>query len=100
MFQDAKNQLSTKRERFFEDVKNTDWSLITAVPERATLFHEKIVQKINEYFPYKIMTIKSTDDPWISKEIRRNIKIRKAIFKAEGRSNGWGKKENHGPFDR
>ena len=46
---------------------------------------------MDDHFPFKSYTIKDTDDPWISDKIRRFIKIRKAVFRSEGRSANWKK---------
>ena len=40
-------------------------------------------------FPVKTHTVRSTDDPWIYIGIRKKIRLRKRIFKKEGRSQRW-----------
>ena len=42
-------------------------------------------------FPIKKRTVKDTDDPWILIGIRKKIRLRKRIFKKDGRSDRWKK---------
>ena len=44
---------------------------------------------MKECLPEKEHKIKSTDDPWISRGIRKKIDARKRIFKREGQSVTW-----------
>ena len=44
---------------------------------------------IEKNFPEKTTKYKSSDDPWITIGIRKKIKLRKRLFKEEGRSENW-----------
>ena len=52
-------------------------------------FHGAIVKICEEVLPWKTAIVKSTDSAWITNEIRREMKRRKGIFKAQGRSRAW-----------
>ena len=44
---------------------------------------------LDRCFPIKTLLIKSSDDPWITKEIRRIIKKRNREFKKHGKTDKW-----------
>ena len=46
----------------------------------ASLLEEKTKNWMDRCFPEKTLKVKSTDDPWISHEIREKIKTRKRVF--------------------
>ena len=44
---------------------------------------------LNECFPEKVLTVKDSDDPWITMEIRRLIKRRNREYKKHGKTPKW-----------
>ena len=52
----------------------------------ADTLNKELQRLYDRCFPLQIEKIKSSDDPWITAGIRRKIRIRKAIFKQQGRS--------------
>ena len=76
------------KEAFEADLRSVDWGPLLG-PNLAKDFHTKICNMVDQHFPYKTITFKSTEDPWINDYIRKAIGRRKAIYKAEGRSEKW-----------
>jgi hypothetical protein len=51
---------------------------------------EKITSSLmDKAYPLAVITVKSTDDPWITPRIRTMIKKRKKIFRKKGRGEEW-----------
>ena len=71
-------------ERTWEDV----YSLESA-HEKAELFQNILLQKLDEIFPEKISKINSDDQPWISNKLKRMDRRRKRIFRRERKSEKW-----------
>ena len=55
----------------------------------ATALVETIDKKMDELYTYKKVTVKSTDAPWMTKEIKNKIRSRKRTYKKEERSIHW-----------
>ena len=53
--------------------------------ERVEALHEILLDIANVHIPFKTYKRRSTDDPWITDEIRKMIKRRMSVFKREGR---------------
>ena len=56
---------------------------------KAAAYQEKVTAAMRHFFPTKTTRRKSTDLPWINARVRKRIRRRKAVFKAEGRSARW-----------
>ena len=73
-----------KGERLFKQrIVLMDWNEVLnaeSSTEKVQLMNEILDNLMKECFPEKILCIKSTDDPWINKEIKRKIKKRKREF--------------------
>ena len=77
--------------RFKQLLLQTDW-ITTSGPtptDSANKLQMVLDGYVEECFPQKIRTIRSTDDPWISIGIRKKIRLGKRVFKKEGRSRRW-----------
>ena len=53
------------------------------------MYQTAITSAIDKFFPLITTKRKSTDLPWINKQIRKLVRKRKAIFLREGRSARW-----------
>ena len=58
---------------------------------KATKLVERLDAMMNEAFPEKQKKIKSTEDPWITDHIRKQITDRKKIYNKQDRSPDWKK---------
>ena len=68
------------------------WSALyslSSAEEATTSFVRMIDQKMDELYPLKKVTIKSTDAPWMTKEIKCRIRSRKRTYKKEDKSDRW-----------
>ena len=54
-------------------------------------FHAAIQRVCDEEIPWEDSRRKSTDDPWITDEIRKKIRQRKSVYRREERSRKWKK---------
>ena len=70
---------------------NTDWSEIKTgdSSESAKKFAELMESYMNECFPTKERTIKSSDLPWATANFKRKVRQRNRCFRREGRSARW-----------
>ena len=59
--------------------------------EKAELFQNILLQKLEEIFPEKILKINSDDQPWISFKLKRLDRRRKRVFRKERKSEKWKK---------
>ena len=87
-----RRQVSDEAKREFSRlVCNYDWDTIsTGIPTNTAINLEGIMDEFTDYcFPVKVITIKSTDQPWMNNRIRRLIRRRKRILKREARSPRW-----------
>ena len=57
--------------------------------EKAELFQNILLQKLDEIFPEKMSKINSDDQPWISNKLKRIDRRRKRIFRRERKSEKW-----------
>ena len=75
---------------FDKKFRQLQWKLPSqGANEAAEKLVDTIEKLMDEYYPLKLIRVKSTDDPWIDDDTRRNIRRRKRIFKKEGRSSRW-----------
>ena len=61
--------------------------------EKATTLITMINRSMDAFFPQKKIKVKSTDDPWITPEIKKRIKSRKRTYDKEHRSDAWKEKK-------
>ena len=75
-------------EEFVKQVTLMDWSEITtgSASEAANNLCVALETITDMCFPKIWVNYKSTDDPWITREIRRKIRKRKRLYKKEGKS--------------
>ena len=59
--------------------------------EKALAYQVMINEAVSECFPLITMRRKSTDPPWINARLRRWMRQRKAVYRAQGRSSAWRK---------
>ena len=79
-------------EKFKHLIIMHDWEEVLSASTPTTkveMLNNTLEQFMDLCFPQKIFCIKSSDDPWINKEIKRLIKRRKREFKKYGRSERW-----------
>ena len=57
--------------------------------DMAEAFVRAIEAKMDELYPWKKISIKSTDPPWMTGEIKRKIRSRKRTYGKEKRSTRW-----------
>ena len=80
-------------ERAAKRIKETVWDEILPTMEQPDKyvehFHKFIVGICDEEMPWKRERVRSTDDPWISRGIRKRVEQRKAVFRGGGRSANW-----------
>ena len=57
--------------------------------------HDKTNEITNHCFPWKERKVKSTEDPWITDEIRTAVRRRKRKFKKHQRSGQWTEAKEH-----
>ena len=74
----------------------TDWSdlnSITNVNDKAVVLHEKLVERIDHYVPFRTHTVKYNKlrrEPWLSAGILHSIKHSKKLYKKSIRSDATG----------
>lgn len=82
-------------ERIVTKINTTVWGDVLPTLSDPDLyvqkFHELIMRMCDEELPWKEVKRRSTDDPWITEEIARKVRKRKAIFRRENRSRKWKK---------
>ena len=80
-------------EEFSRRIKNQDWSLVSSLAPNMDKMAEKfnlILDKhLSACFSWKRLRKKSTESPWLSEGLRRQMRVRKAVFRQEGRSHKW-----------
>ena len=81
-------------ERMREWLTDKTWNEIyklESAHEKARVFQDILLQKLNEIFPEKIRKISSDDQPWISHKLKQMDRKRKRIFHKERKSIKWKK---------
>ena len=73
-------------EQTWENVYSTE-----SAHEKAAIFQNTLIQKLEEFFPEKIIKINSDDQPWITFKLKKLDRKRKRIFRKERRSDNWKK---------
>ena len=85
--------ITTKgKEKFGAGLLNADWSEFheDGDPDILAERLESVLSNlVNDCFPEKTHKIKSSDDPWITEEIRDLITTRRRVYKKEKRSAYW-----------
>ena len=59
--------------------------------DKAKVFQDILVKKLDEIFPEKIRKIQSDDQPWISQKLKKMDRKRKRIYRKERKSEKWSK---------
>ena len=59
--------------------------------EKVAVHQDVVTKAIEKSFEKKTSKKKSSEPSWVSAEIRKNIKRRRAVFKREGRGQNWWK---------
>ena len=70
----------------------TDWNpvlLAENATDKVNALNNIITSLIDNCFPLKTITIKSSDQPWYNNGIRKAVKKRKRHFKRYGRDKRW-----------
>ena len=57
--------------------------------EKASIFQNILIQKLDEFFPEKETKINSDDQPWVTFRLKKLDRQRKRIFRKERRSENW-----------
>ena len=77
-------------ENFTSIIKSEDWSTVSALlPDNhrmADEFHKILDAAINKSFAWRKVRRKNSDKPWVSDGLRKRMKQRMSVFRAEGRS--------------
>ena len=61
----------------------------TSTHDKAQLFQNLLVNKMEDIFPIKVMKINSDDQPWMSLKLKKLDRKRKRIYRKERRSDNW-----------
>ena len=80
--------------KFKEWILSQDWIDIytpTCTNEKATNYQNLMNSAMSTCFPVVTVRRKTSEDPWITDKIRKKIRRRKALFRAQGRSRAWKK---------
>ena len=69
----------------------TDWSVLDnlSASDMVVKFDETIKSYYDLCFPVKIIKVRDTDLPWVSKRIKRAIRRKKRKYKVQGSSTEW-----------
>ena len=59
--------------------------------QKAELFQNSLLQKLDEIFPLKTRKIQSDDQPWINFKLKQIDRKRKRVYHKERRSEKWAK---------
>ena len=59
--------------------------------EKAKIFQDTLLQKMEEFFPQKTLKINSDDQPWMNSKLKKLDRQRKRIYRKERRSAKWHK---------
>lgn len=74
-------------------IKMTVWEEVLPTmsnpDEYVAAFHKYIVEVCEEEIPWKSTWVKSTDEPWVTDALRRQVKKRQGIFREQGRIGAW-----------
>ena len=57
--------------------------------EKASIFQDMLISKLNEFFPLKTRKIQSDDQPWVTHKIKLLDRRRKRIYRKERKSQKW-----------
>ena len=76
------------REWFIDQTWENVYSAESA-HEKAKIFQDMLLNKVDEIFPLKTRKIHSDDQPWISHKIKQLDRRRKRIYRQERRSQKW-----------
>ena len=78
-------------EGFNRDVTLMDWRNIQGENPSETVneVNHRLEELMDTHLPWRTFVVKSTDKKWMTPKIRKMIKIRKRVFKKEGRGRTW-----------
>ena len=89
----AREMTQKNHEKFKTSFTGVNWEeklqSIECPSDMTEVMHSVINQITDECFPWKERKIRSTDDPWITDEIRKPIKRHKKKFNKQRRSKAW-----------
>ena len=77
---------------FGTDLAAVDWSPVMSSvgPDRkAAAFQVVLDSLMDKHFPIKVRRKKASDLPWLNDTAKKKIKKKKAVYKAEGKSERW-----------
>ena len=79
------------KKKFQELVVEFNWEAICRgnSSEAADELREVLDKMVHDCFPLVTVNTKSTDDPWITKAVKKLIRRRRRVFVKEGRSERW-----------
>ena len=73
-------------DKTWEEIYDTE-----SAHQKAEIFQEILIQKLDEIFPMKSRRINSDDQPWIRHKLKQMDRQRKRIFRKERSSEKWKK---------
>ena len=80
-------------DRFGAALLDTDWDSVcpsgTEPDALVSAFEARIACLTDELFPLRTVRARSNEEPWITEGIRRLSKLKKRIFKRDGKSSFW-----------
>lgn len=76
-------------ELFGRMLASTDWSFLHDCHDRAAALGKRLDEFTSIAFPQKTRVIKSTDKPWITKEIKQLARRKRREYKRKRRSERW-----------
>ena len=79
-------------EKFDTWLRSQTWAEVREAKNPSDMvaaLHETIDKGMKQCFEHKTSTKKSSEPPWMSKELRDMIRRRRAVFKRDGRSENW-----------
>ena len=82
-----------KMKEWFIDQSWEEIYSATSAHDKAQIFQNMLVSKLEEIFPVKIRKINSDDQPWVSFKLKKLDRRRKRIYRRERRSENWKKLE-------
>ena len=79
--------------QFGREMRQLNWDNILqghmSPDELVKKFEDVTGEAINRLFPFKSVRARSNEHPWITQSIRRLSRLKKVVYKREGKSNCW-----------
>jgi hypothetical protein len=79
-------------ERLGNWVQSQDWEDVyraVSAHEKAEVFHNQLIEKLNECLPEKTLCVSSDDKPWVTGDVKLLDRQRKREFNKNKKSNKW-----------